>query len=203
MTYLFLLCQILKNAAFITTVYNENLLTPVLVLSGAYLWIPAGFLTFALCGKTRKRLLAYDLITSTLMVVAIVYFRAFSTLPTFASIASIRNLFNVSIIGYAFELIKPGDLLFFIDIPLLIILKHFKPVKFNRWLIRISAGFTAFALLCGSQLSNLNLQRAVYMGGFNGYVTALCFIDAGVMKLTDKQTEEIKTYLSLSNTFAV
>jgi lipoteichoic acid synthase len=195
MTYLFLLCQILKNAVFITTVYNENLLTPVIILSGAILWIPATLLTFALC-KTRKRLLAYDLITSTLMVVAIVYFRAFSTLPTFASIASIRNLFNVSILGYAFQLVHWYDVLFFIDIPLLIILKRFKPVKFHRWTIRISAGFTAFALLCGSQLSNLNLQRAVYMGGFNGYVTALCFIDAGVMKLTDKQTEEIKTYFN-------
>lgn len=196
MTYLILLCQILKNAVFVFSTYHENLLTPIIIMSGAILWIPIAFLTFALCSKTRKRLLAYSLITSAFMVVAMVYSRAFSSLPTFASFASVRNLSNLSILGNALALTRFTDLVFFIDISLLIIRKHFKPVKFPRWSIRLSAGITVFAFLVGSQLSNLNLQRAIYMGGFNGYVTALLFLDAGAMKLSDKQKDDIQAYFS-------
>lgn len=196
MVYLLSCYQIIKNAFFILGTYHENLVTPIAALSGFYLWIPITIFTLILCSKTKKLFFAYIVISSTIMVAVTIYLRGFSALPTFSSIKSANNLSNLSILSNAFELLKPIDILFFLDIPVLFFMKTYKKPVTPRWLTITSAFITIFAFYCGQTVTNLNNQRAIYMGGLNGYITALFFLDSGPIKLSEKQNNDIKDYFS-------
>jgi lipoteichoic acid synthase len=117
------------------------------------------FLSFAFFFKGRKKyiwLIVIDFFLSFLLYANILYYRFFNDFITLPTLIQTQNFGDVS--GSVFSLLKPYDILFFVDIILLIGLLSFKFVKIEVKDMgrRKVAGLFSLALV----ISSLNLAIA-------------------------------------------
>ena len=118
------------------------------------------FLGFAFFFKGRKKyiwLIIIDFLLSFLLYANVLYYRFFNDFITLPTLTQTQNFGDVS--SSVIPLLKPYDLLFFVDILLLIVLLSFKVVKMEVKDLRRRKVAVLFSIALGISCVNLALAE--------------------------------------------